>query len=215
LETKLKRLEMLNILDWWRGRTPVGRTATEIYGSIVADARNPIFYTEFGVPDVAERRYEMIVLHLLVALERVRKDSEPRVSDELAQALIEAFVRDLDGSIREMAVGDTKVPAKVKKAAGGLLDRDVLYREAFAHEQTAQRSETSTEDTLTGNSGNDGLTRANLLNELIYEGNGGKVVEALVGYVEAARMGLNDWQPLAGSTRVPFPDPAPFIERDA
>ena len=47
---------MLNIFDWLRGRSGEGRMATELYGSIVAQARNPLFYGSFGVADVAEKR---------------------------------------------------------------------------------------------------------------------------------------------------------------
>ncbi|MBU2534006.1 MAG: hypothetical protein KKB37_14790, partial [Alphaproteobacteria bacterium] len=126
---------MLNVFDWFRARSEDGRRATELYGSIVTQARQPVFYTEFDVPDVAEKRYEMIVLHMALVLERLRAFGDDAIATR--QALIEAFVRDLDGSIREMAVSDTKVPAKVKKAAGGLWDRDQLYRQAFEQDDLA------------------------------------------------------------------------------
>jgi cytochrome b pre-mRNA-processing protein 3 len=47
---------------WWR-RTPPETTIDGLYGTIVAQARLPIFYTEYGVPDSVEGRFEMIVLH--------------------------------------------------------------------------------------------------------------------------------------------------------
>ncbi len=65
------------------------------------------------------KRYEMIVLHIVLVLERLRGAGERRAW-RLAERLVEAFVGDLDGSIREMAVGDTKVPSQ--RQEGGRLD---------------------------------------------------------------------------------------------
>jgi len=190
---------MLNILDWWRGRTILGRTATDIYGSIVTSARNPVFYTDFQVPDVAEKRYEMIVLHLLIAMERLRTDVA--AGDELSRALVEAFVRDLDGSMREMAVGDTSVPAKVKKAAAGLLDRNVLYRAAFL---------TEPDQASLAPAGEQDLTRRGLIDEMIYGGEGHQRVDAMLSYVEASRDALRDWDPMTFPI-VPYPKPDRFV----
>ena len=39
-------------------------TIGTLYGAIVAQSRNPIFYREHGVPDTVDGRFEMIVLHL-------------------------------------------------------------------------------------------------------------------------------------------------------
>ena len=93
---------MLNIFDWipvWiGGRTRISIVATELYGSIVTQARQQDFYTAYGVLDVAEKRYEMIVLHIVLVLERLRASGEE--GTELGRELVEAFVRDLDGSIR-------------------------------------------------------------------------------------------------------------------
>ena len=200
---------MLNILDWWRGRTILGRTATDIYGSIVASARNPVFYTDFQVPDVAEKRYEMIVLHLLIVMERLRERTE--AGNEISQALVEAFVRDLDGSMREMAVGDTSVPAKVKKAAAGLLDRNVLYRAAFESEPNLKQAVPKVGDVPSDGSGSgQDLTRPGLIDEMVYGGKGNALAESMLSYVEASRVALKDWDPKAAPV-VPFPAPDRYI----
>lgn len=193
---------MLNIFDWWRGRTGVGRTATDIYGSIVAKARDPVFYTKFKVADVAEKRYELIVLHLLIVLERLRIDGE--AATDLSQALIEAFVRDLDGSMRELAVGDLSVPKKVKKAAGGLFDRDLLFRDAFS--SACENGPVGEAERPTPAP----LSRHALIQELLFGDEPASGTAALVEYVEAARAATAAWQP-AQTAMVPFPDLNEFI----
>lgn len=193
---------MLNILDWFRGRSTDGRTAAELYGSIVSQARQPAFYNNFGVADVAEKRYEMIVLHTVLTLERLRACGPYGMT--IAQGIVEAFVRDLDGSMRELAVGDTKVPAKVKKAAGGLFDRDMLYRDAI------ETSRTSDADTaMPSGADRDDMTPQALLDELIFDGRGPDRADALWQYVEQARAELSVWRIDAGQavTTPPFPRP--------
>jgi cytochrome b pre-mRNA-processing protein 3 len=191
---------MLNILDWLRGRSGEGRTATELYGSIVTQARNPVFYGSFGVADVAEKRYEMIVLHIVLVLERLRGLGAQ--GEAISQGLVEAFVRDLDGSMREMAVSDTKVPSKVKKAAGGLLDRDVLYRSAFDGEVLPVKGD-ETRDTMT--------PRA-LISELIFDGATSPGADGVWRYTMASRQALQGWKIETSANVLPFPGLDEFLE---
>lgn len=110
-----------------RGRT--GRTASNLYGSIVTQARRPAFYTDLGVPDSMEGRYGLLVLHLWVVVDRLARIGGD--ADRLSRALIEAFVTDMDDNMREIGVGDLSVPRKVKKAAAGLYDRAREYEQAL------------------------------------------------------------------------------------
>ena len=46
---------------WWR-RSPQVATIDCLYGTIVAQARLPVFYTDYDVADTVEGRFEMLVL---------------------------------------------------------------------------------------------------------------------------------------------------------
>src|SRR5690606_12503987 len=50
----------------------------------------------------------------------------------LDRLLVEAFIADMDDSLRELATGDLSVPKKVRRAAAGLYDRSMDYRAALA-----------------------------------------------------------------------------------
>lgn len=104
------------------------RKAGEIYGVIVTQARQPNFYAELGVPDTPSGRYEMVMMHLFLVLERLRALGSDR--SRLPRMLVEAFISDMDDSLRELATGDLAVPKKVRKAATGLYERTVAYRAA-------------------------------------------------------------------------------------
>ena len=118
------------MLDWLITRGASARKAKELYGAVVANARSPVFYRDYGVPDTLNGRYEMIVLVLFQLLERLKKDESGEVA-ELSRLTLEAFVTDMDDSMREIGIGDMAVPKKVKKAAAGFYERSKTYRSAL------------------------------------------------------------------------------------
>lgn len=124
------------MLDWLKTRGASARKAKELYGAVVANARNPVFYSHYGVPDTLNGRYEMIVLVLFQLLERLQKDGAPDVA-ELSRLTLEAFVTDMDDSMRQIGIGDMAVPKKVKKAAAGFYERSKAYRAALDAADTA------------------------------------------------------------------------------
>ncbi len=125
------------MLQWLRKRTEAGRRAGELYGSVVTAARQPDFYGVVGVQDTPEGRFELVALHLFLAIESL---SGPG-SEDLRQRLIEVFVTDMDDCMREMGVGDLAVPKKVKRAAAAFYERATAYRRALAGADAAATAE--------------------------------------------------------------------------
>ncbi len=111
-------------------RAEFQRKAGEIYGAIVTQARQPAFYARLGIPDTPTGRYEMVVVHLFLVLERLC--GEGSGPETLAQELVDAFVSDMDDSLRELGTGDVGVPRRVKRAAAGFYERSKDYRAALA-----------------------------------------------------------------------------------
>lgn len=118
---------MLTRLKLWRDRHQKARF---LYGSIVTQARSRTFYADWGVPDTAEGRFEMIALHLVVVLHRLAHAGEQ--GQRLARSLTETFAVDVDDNLREMTVGDLAVPRHVKRAVGALHERHKSYLAALA-----------------------------------------------------------------------------------
>jgi cytochrome b pre-mRNA-processing protein 3 len=105
------------------------RTASQLYTAAVAAARAPGFYAAFAVPDTIEGRYEMIVLHVVLLLRRMRRPGESQ--KRLAQALVDYMAADLDRSIRELGVGDLSVGKFMKRLGEGLYGRAAAYDKAL------------------------------------------------------------------------------------
>ena len=103
--------------------------ALPLYQAIVAQARQPGLYRDFGVPDNLDGRFEAIVLHLVLVLRRLKRDF-PEGRD-LAAALQETFFEDMDRSLREMGAGDLGVGKRVKRMAEGFMGRLASYEAAL------------------------------------------------------------------------------------
>jgi cytochrome b pre-mRNA-processing protein 3 len=102
--------------------------AIELYGAIVAQARQPAFFTGLRVEDTPEGRTGLLILLLFPLIERLQKGDA--AAKRMARLLAETFVTDIDDCLREMGVGDLSVPKKVKRAAQALGERCLAYRRA-------------------------------------------------------------------------------------
>jgi cytochrome b pre-mRNA-processing protein 3 len=115
-------------------RDPQAASITALYGAIVAQARHPGFYLDFGVPDTPEGRFDMIVLHLALVCRRLGRAEGPDQGPArtLSQAVFDMFCRDMDHSLREMGVGDLGVPKKMQKLGEAFYGRLDAYDRALA-----------------------------------------------------------------------------------
>jgi cytochrome b pre-mRNA-processing protein 3 len=120
----------------WRSRQRA--TISGLYGMIVAQARMPCFYRDYEVPDTLSGRFELIVLHLALVLERFAKDSGLR---GLGQALFDHFCHDMDHNLREIGVGDLAVPKEMRKIGEAFYGRAEAYRAALAAADDAALAE--------------------------------------------------------------------------
>jgi cytochrome b pre-mRNA-processing protein 3 len=111
-------------------QSPPDRNIRDLYGAIVAQARLPVFYTGYEVPDAVQGRFDLIVLHLVLVLAGLgQEDGPPRA---IGQKLFDEFCRDLDDNLREMGVGDLAVPKRMKSFAEAFYGRQAAYLTALA-----------------------------------------------------------------------------------
>lgn len=107
-----------------------------LYEAIVAAARQPVFYTDFGVADTPLGRFEVLSVHMALVL-RASRNAEQRVKDTV-QILNEEFFKDVDHSLRELGIGDAGVPKRMKKLISMFYGRVDAYVSAIdAEDQQA------------------------------------------------------------------------------
>ena len=98
-----------------------------LYEAIVAAARHAQFYENMGVADTIEGRFDMIVLHLFLVLNRLKGEGV----EDLRQRLTDEFFADMDRSLRELGVSDVTVGKKVRKIAKSYYGRVTAYDKAL------------------------------------------------------------------------------------
>jgi cytochrome b pre-mRNA-processing protein 3 len=169
-------------------RGPRRQTIDALYGAIVAQARHPAFYRDFGVPDTLEGRFDMIVLHIVLFFRRVRR--EPDHIRALGQAVFDRFCRDMDHNLREMGVGDLAVPKRMRDLGEAFYGRAQTYDGALARE--------------------DGTALAASLARNVFGDRAPPGADRLAAYVMAAERRLAAQEGAALATALDFPDPIPI-----
>jgi cytochrome b pre-mRNA-processing protein 3 len=170
-------------------RTREDPSIASLYGTIVAQARAKALYQRFGVPDTVNGRLEMILLHVVLLLRRLKEEPDESL---WGQAVFDLFCQDMDDNLREMGVGDLAVPKQMRRIGEAFYGRQAAYVAALASSDPQALVE---------------VLRRNVLDDS--EG-----AEALAGYVQAAAQALaaRDINELRLGN-LGFPDPADLDKR--
>ena len=110
-------------------RNPSRGTIEAIYGMIVTQAREPLFYRDLGVPDTVNGRFDLLVLHLWMVLRRLKWLESGGAG--VSQALFDHFCDDMDANLREMGVGDLTVPKRMQAFGEAFYGRSAAYDQAL------------------------------------------------------------------------------------
>jgi len=113
------------MFGWLKAKTIQKENAFALYKASVAQSRQPIFYSQYGVADTLEGRFEVLCLHGSLVIEWLYHHKQ----EDLAQKFFDIMFRDIDLNLREAGVGDLAVPKRIKKMMRGLKGRAFAYRE--------------------------------------------------------------------------------------
>ena len=163
-------------------------TISALYGTIVAQARLPCFYQDYAVADTVNGRFDLLVMHLVLLIERLNRDPALK---ELGQGLFDRFCQDMDDNLREIGIADLKVPKEMRRMGEAFYGRAQAYQAALAAE------------------GNEALVAAVIRN--IYEGTppAPAVSARLAAYMRETMAGLDrQATPALAAGTVDLPDPA-------
>lgn len=102
-----------------------------LYDAVVERARAPHWYVEGAVADEINGRFDMVTAILACVL--IRLDSlEARGQ---SAKLIEIFIEDMDGQIRQIGFGDLVVGKQIGQMMGALGGRRAAYAAALTGEE--------------------------------------------------------------------------------
>ncbi|WP_228242790.1 ubiquinol-cytochrome C chaperone family protein [Porphyrobacter sp. GA68] len=111
------------------GTSPDPRHAMRpLWHKVVQIAREPQWYADCGVADTVPGRFDMITAVLSLVVLRMEGERELQVP---SAHLIELFVADMDGQLRELGINDVVVGKHMGRLMSTLGGRMGAYREGL------------------------------------------------------------------------------------
>lgn len=111
-------------------KDPVRSQAERLYAALADQARAPEFYKAGNVPDTPEGRFDLLSVHMFLAIRRLREGAPG--TDRLVRLLQEVFFERLDSALREMGVGDLSVGRKIRGLAEAFYGRFAAYESGLS-----------------------------------------------------------------------------------
>jgi len=161
------------IFEKFLGTSQEQKAVAGLYENIVGQSRDPAFYLHCGVADTTEGRFDMITIHAVLIMRRLKQGGGD--ARELSQALFDHMFADVDMNLREMGVGDMGMGRRIKKMAAGFFGRLEAYDEALAEDGAAALTAALKRNLDKGN----GITEAELARLAAYMRETSAAIEAM------------------------------------
>lgn len=110
-------------------KDPLQPVIEHLYGRVIAAARQPDFYENYGVADTTQGRLELLELHAMLTMRRLK--ALPPPADAIGQRFVDAVFEQIEHALREIGMGDTTVPKRMKSIAKGFYGRTKSYDAAL------------------------------------------------------------------------------------
>ena len=108
---------MLNLLRKSAARK---RECVRLYDALVSRAREPVFFTAFGVADSIDGRFDLLAFHAWLLLAELK-------GRPAAQGLTDLLFTGFDEAMREQGAGDMGIARKLKAMADAFYGRIAAY----------------------------------------------------------------------------------------
>ena len=118
----------MSFLDKILNRENPNAVMQPVLDAIVAEGRRPHWYLDGAVPDTIDGRFDMIAA--IFSLVTIRLEKEADLKQQIVW-LSELFIRDMDGQLRQIGIGDLVVGKHVGKIFGALGGRIGAYRDSL------------------------------------------------------------------------------------
>jgi cytochrome b pre-mRNA-processing protein 3 len=121
------------------GRSRHERTGFLLYGEAVRAAREPAWFTELGVADTLDGRFDLVGLFAALMIHRLNALRAPdtALGAALAQAVFDAMFADMDFNLRELGVGDMGIARRVRDMWEAFHGRALAYQAPLEQGDTA------------------------------------------------------------------------------
>lgn len=94
------------------------RRGRALFDALVAQARQPHWYVEGGVPDTIDGRFALLAAIVALATVRLERGGDP--ARDASIGLAERFIESMDAEHRQMGLGDPALGKQVRKLVTAL-----------------------------------------------------------------------------------------------
>ena len=119
----------MGFFERFRTRKRYLNAADTLYLATVEQSRTPTLYTDLGVPDTVDGRFDMIILHVMLLIRRLRGGGE--AAGIVSQEVLNLMFADMDRNFREMGIGDMSIGKHVKKTAKAFYGRAEILEQGL------------------------------------------------------------------------------------
>lgn len=119
----------MGFFDRYRAKKQAAEKASALYVKVVEQSRLPRFYIDHGVPDSVDGRFDMIIVHVMLLIRRLRGHGKD--ASDLSQEVLNLLFGDMDRNFREMGIGDMSIGKHVKKVAKAFYGRAEVIEEGL------------------------------------------------------------------------------------
>lgn len=120
----------------------LNNAAHKLFNTIIEHSRTIYFYENCAVEDSLDGRFDLMAIHMAIALEKLDHHKEKKFVPEYKRILQEIMFDNLDLTLREIGVGDLGVGKRIKVMAEAFYGRMVAYQKLFAKKNEDEMSET-------------------------------------------------------------------------
>lgn len=129
----------MRIFESFRAKKRQENAAANLYVAAVEQARSQAFFLDMGIPDTVDGRFDLIILHTMLLMRRLRKNGADAAG--ISQALLNLMFADMDRNLREMGVGDLSVGKQVKKMAKAFYGRSETWEKGLDAQDGSARDD--------------------------------------------------------------------------
>lgn len=112
-----------------RKKAPYAQAAEQAYARMLQTVRAPEFYKNYGVPDTFDGRFDLLMIHIFITVNRLIAEGQAGL--DFNQALFDMTFADMDQTLREAGIGDMGVPKHQRRMMKAFNGRMHAYDEAL------------------------------------------------------------------------------------
>lgn len=114
----------------FKKKNPYEQDAAQVYEHLMQHIREPSFYTDFGVPDTFDGRFDLLVAHSFVLINVMHAKDAEKAAD-FNQTLFDRIFVQMKITLREIGVGDVGIPKHMQKMMKAFNGRMHNYSDAL------------------------------------------------------------------------------------